>query len=144
MELREKKIRLLRLLKEVSIKIREALKYRGDDVEIPASHWMVMSILDKNGKMKVGDLSSILGLSNSTVSGILDRLEKQGFVERERSTEDRRVVWVQTTQKFKECLYMHFKEAEKQFENLLSKATEDEIDKVLEGFETLKRILERQ
>ncbi|ADQ08124.1 transcriptional regulator, MarR family [Caldicellulosiruptor hydrothermalis 108] len=143
MELREKKIRLLRLLKEVSIKIREALKYRGDEVEIPASHWMMMSILDKNGKMKVGDLSSILGLSNSTVSGILDRLEKQGFVERERSTEDRRVVWVQTTQKFKECLYMHFKEAEKQFENLLSKATEDEIDKVLEGFETLKRILER-
>ena len=143
MELREKKIRLLKLLKEVSIKVRDALKYRGDDVEIPASHWMTMSILDKNGKMKVGDLSSILGLSNSTVSGILDRLEKQGFVERERSTEDRRVVWVKTTQKFKDSLKKHFKEAEKQFENLLSKATEDEIDKVLEGFETLKRILER-
>ncbi len=143
MELREKKIRLLRLLKEVSVKIKEALKYRGDKVEIPAPHWMIMAMLDENGKMKVGDLSKKIGLSNSTVSGILDKLEDQGFVERIRSNEDRRVVWVQTTQKFKECLYMHFKEAEKQFENLLSKATEDEIDKVLEGFETLKRILER-
>jgi DNA-binding MarR family transcriptional regulator len=143
MELREKKIRLLRLLKEVSVKIKEALKYRGDKVEIPAPHWMIMAMLDENGKMKVGDLSKKIGLSNSTVSGILDKLEDQGFVERIRSNEDRRVVWVQTTQKFKEYLYMHFKEAEKQFENLLSKATEDEIDKVLEGFETLKRILER-
>ena len=143
MELREKKIRLLRLLKEVSVKIKEALKYRGDEVEIPAPHWMIMAMLDENGKMKVSDLSKKIGLSNSTVSGILDKLEDQGFVERIRSSDDRRVVWVQTTQKFKECLYMHFKEAEKQFENLLSKATEDEIDKVLEGFETLKRILER-
>ncbi|WAM31717.1 MarR family winged helix-turn-helix transcriptional regulator [Caldicellulosiruptor naganoensis] len=143
MELREKKIRLLRLLKEVSVKIKEALKYRRDEFEIPAPHWMIMAMLDENGKMKVGDLSKKIGLSNSTVSGILDKLEEQGFIERIRSNEDRRVVWVQTTQKFKECLYEHFKEAEKQFENLLSKATEDEIDKVLEGFETLKRILER-
>ncbi|BCS82246.1 MarR family winged helix-turn-helix transcriptional regulator [Anaerocellum diazotrophicum] len=143
MELREKKIRLLRLLKEVSVKIKEALKYKRDEFEIPAPHWMIMAMLDENGKMKVGDLSEKIGLSNSTVSGILDKLEEQGFIERIRSNEDRRVVWVQTTQKFKECLYEHFKEAEKQFENLLSKATEDEIDKVLEGFETLKRILER-
>lgn len=144
MELREKKIKLLKLLKEVSIKVRDALKYRGDDVEIPASHWMIMSVLDKNGEMKVGDLSNVLGLSTSTVSGILDKLEKLGYIERSRSTEDRRVVWVRTTQKFKDSLKKHFKEAEKQFENLLSKATEQEIDKIIEGFETLKNILDRE
>lgn len=100
--------------------------------------------LTKNGEMKVGDLSNVLGLSNSTVSGILDKLEKLGYIERSRSTEDRRVVWVRTTQKFKDSLKKHFKEAEKQFENLLSKATEQEIDKIIEGFETLKNILDRE
>ncbi len=140
----EKKIKLLKLLRQISLKVKDALKYKGDDIQIPASDWMVMSVLDKNRKMKVSDLSRKVGLPNSTVSGILDRLEKQGFVERIRSTEDRRVVWVQTTEKFKECLYMHFKEAEKQFEKLLGKATDEEIDKILEGFETLKEVLERK
>jgi DNA-binding MarR family transcriptional regulator len=144
MELREKKIKLLKLLKEVSIKVKDALRYRDDNVKIPASHWMLMNVLDKNGEMKVGDLSKFLGLSNSTVSGIIDKLEKQGYLERRRSTEDRRVVWVKTTQKFKDSLKQHFKEAEKQFEGVLSKATEEELDKIIEGFETLKKVLEKQ
>lgn len=45
--IKRKKIKLLKLLKEVSIKVRDALKYRGDDVEIPASHWMIMSVLEQ-------------------------------------------------------------------------------------------------
>ncbi|ADQ03743.1 regulatory protein MarR [Caldicellulosiruptor owensensis OL] len=144
MELREKKIKLLKLLKEVSIKVKDALRYRDDNVNIPASHWMLMNVLDRNGEMKVGDLSKFLGLSNSTVSGIIDKLEEQGYVERRRSNEDRRVVWVKTTQKFKDSLKQHFKEAEKQFEGILSKATEEELDKIIEGFETLKKVLEKR
>ncbi|MGB6606424.1 MAG: MarR family transcriptional regulator, partial [Atribacterota bacterium] len=38
----------------------------------------VISILAKNGKQKVSDISEKMGLSDSTVSGILDRLEQKG------------------------------------------------------------------
>ena len=47
---------------------------------------MMMGILSHDGEMKISDLSEKIGLSNSTVSGIIDRLEKQGLVERTRST----------------------------------------------------------
>jgi MarR family transcriptional regulator, organic hydroperoxide resistance regulator len=45
----------------------------------------------------LGELSERMFLHISTVSGIVDRLEKRGYVLRERSAEDRRVVHVGVT-----------------------------------------------
>jgi len=45
----------------------------------------------------VGGLARAVHLSQPTVSGIVDRLERQGLVQRERSTEDRRAVAVRLT-----------------------------------------------
>ncbi len=42
-------------------------------------------------------LSERLYLHDSTVSGIVDRLQKRGYVRRERSTQDRRVVQMHVT-----------------------------------------------
>lgn len=54
------------------------------------------------GAKTVGQISQAVGLSNSTVSGIIDRLERDGFVERKRCEEDRRVVRIQHTSKVEE------------------------------------------
>ena len=54
------------------------------------------------GAKTVGQISQAVGLSNSTVSGIIDRLERDGFVERKRSEDDRRVVRIQHTSKVEE------------------------------------------
>ncbi|MGD8192328.1 MarR family winged helix-turn-helix transcriptional regulator [Brevibacillus ginsengisoli] len=42
----------------------------------------------------IGDISRAMDLSYSTVSGIVDRLERDGLVQRNRDEKDRRVVWV--------------------------------------------------
>lgn len=55
---------------------------------------MVLYTLGKHGSMKLSDISEKLSISNSTISGIVDRLEKQKYVERIRSKEDRRVIYV--------------------------------------------------
>jgi DNA-binding MarR family transcriptional regulator len=46
----------------------------------------------------LGDLSKALELSNSTVTGIVDRLERNGLVTRTRDEKDRRVIWISTTE----------------------------------------------
>ncbi len=53
-------------------------------------------VLDKlkNGPKTIGEISQLVDLSNSTVSGIVDRLEAKGFVIRSRDERDRRVVRV--------------------------------------------------
>jgi DNA-binding MarR family transcriptional regulator len=45
----------------------------------------------------IGDLSRAVELSNSTVTGIIDRLERANMVERHRDEKDRRVVWIRPT-----------------------------------------------
>ncbi len=48
-------------------------------------------------EMSVGELAKTVNLSNATVTGILDRLEKRGYIERTRSRNDKRRVHVMIT-----------------------------------------------
>ena len=101
-------------------------------------------ILCRYGEMKISDLSKKMGLSNSTVSGIVDRLEKQGLIKRTRSDEDRRVVYVDVTDKFKNGFQGNFKKVEQEFENMMSKASPEEIDSILNGLHILKNLVSKK
>ena len=47
--------------------------------------------------MSLSELSERINAQNSTVTGIIDRMEREGLVVRARSTEDRRVVNIRLT-----------------------------------------------
>jgi DNA-binding MarR family transcriptional regulator len=46
----------------------------------------------------LGELAKAVHVSQATMSGILDRLEKRGLVQRVRGTRDRRSVWISLTE----------------------------------------------
>lgn len=139
-----KGIRAIRLIKQVMGSVKHNMGKQFEDMNITGPQGMLVGTLIHYGEMKISDLSEKLGLSNSTVSGIVDRLESQGLVERTRSTEDRRVVYVDVTPEFKKNTKEHFKEFEKKFESMMSKATAEELDTILTGIATLKEVIDRQ
>ncbi len=53
-----------------------------------------LDLLFQHGAMTAGKLAELTGLTTGAVTGLIDRLEKQGLVRRERSDEDRRKVLV--------------------------------------------------
>lgn len=55
------------------------------------------SLASQDGPTTVVEVGNAVDMSPSNVSGVLDRLEKSGLVERTRGTEDRRKVFVQLT-----------------------------------------------
>ncbi len=57
-----------------------------------------MALWEQDG-MSVGDLGKRLFLDNGTLTPMLKKLEQQGYLTRERSSEDERVVIVKLTQK---------------------------------------------
>jgi DNA-binding MarR family transcriptional regulator len=59
----------------------------------------VVKLLETMGDLSLSDLSERIRAQNSTVTGIIDRMEREGLVTRARSTEDRRVVLIQLTAK---------------------------------------------
>jgi DNA-binding MarR family transcriptional regulator len=59
----------------------------------------VISILSELGDLSLSSLSERIRAQNSTVTGIIDRMEREGLVRRERSAEDRRIVLIRLTDK---------------------------------------------
>ncbi len=48
--------------------------------------------LGEDGRLTMGELARRIGTTEKTVTGVVDRLEREGYVQRERDAEDRRVV----------------------------------------------------
>lgn len=59
----------------------------------------VIKLLETFENLSLSSLSERIRAQNSTVTGIIDRMEREGLVLRERSQEDRRVVHIRLTQK---------------------------------------------
>jgi DNA-binding MarR family transcriptional regulator len=56
-----------------------------------------LKTLSQSGELSLGELSERMYLHPSTITGVVDRLEKKGYVVRGRGEEDRRVIKVQLT-----------------------------------------------
>jgi DNA-binding MarR family transcriptional regulator len=61
---------------------------------LSASDGQFMTLLQFQGPMSPGELARLTGLSTGTVTGVIDRLEQAGYVERTRHGSDRRKVIV--------------------------------------------------
>ena len=67
--------------------------------ELTGPQLTVVKMLETVGDLSLSDLSERIRAQNSTVTGIIDRMEREGLVTRARSTEDRRVVKIKLTEK---------------------------------------------
>ena len=56
-----------------------------------------MGWLGHDGALSMGQLARLLGVTEKTVTGVVDRLEHGGMVERTREAQDRRIIHVQLT-----------------------------------------------
>ncbi|MFC0216583.1 MarR family winged helix-turn-helix transcriptional regulator [Paenibacillus chartarius] len=70
----------------------------------------------------IGELSKALELSNSTITGIVDRLERNGLVERKRDEKDRRVVFVSITPRCEQLKTERFAQMDAKMDEMLREA----------------------
>lgn len=133
--------RVAQLFHEVMNLFRRSMSKVFEDIGINAPQGMVLRIVGKEKRIKVTELSNKLSLPNSTVSGLLDRLEKQSMVVRERSQEDRRVVYVSISPQFAEIHQEMHEKMNKKIENLMNQGTTEELNDIYKGLETLKKLL---
>jgi MarR family transcriptional regulator, organic hydroperoxide resistance regulator len=66
---------------------------------LTGSQLLVLKMLEPRGHVSLSALSEEIRAKNSTVTGIVDRMERDGLVVRRRSGDDRRVVLIELTAK---------------------------------------------
>jgi DNA-binding MarR family transcriptional regulator len=121
--------------------------------EISGSDLECLDFLILEGRVTAGRLAEVTGLTTGAITGVVDRLEKAGFVRRERDETDRRKVFIVTVpentarigryyvpmQEAMHRLWSTYSEAELQ---LLLRFANEGYKAVLEATEKLKGLID--
>ncbi len=100
--------------------------------------------LTREDGLSLKELSARMALSHSTVSGIIDRLERRGSVERRRDPEDRRYTRIFLSEEVREYVRrMSPSRSLGPIPKALELASAEERAQILGGVGTLRRLLER-
>ena len=76
---------------------REHLPSAGGEAELSPLQCHVLHLIEPGEPMPMGRLAETMGCDASNVTGLIDRLEARGFVQRQASAHDRRVKVIQLT-----------------------------------------------
>lgn len=93
-------ISLRRIIRATDLQSKRVMKHSG--LTIPQV--MILRAIDTLGDVTVKRISQDVSLSQATVTTVLNRLESRGFIEKVRSTVDRRIVNARLTEKGLETL----------------------------------------
>ncbi len=79
--------------------MRKALEAKFAEAGITATQFMVLDTLKGEQGLPLSEIGKKIYLDKPAITGLADRLEKDGFVERRRSSHDRRVIRLHITAK---------------------------------------------
>jgi DNA-binding MarR family transcriptional regulator len=77
--------------------LRDPLASGCERTQLTAPQIHTLLWLGEDGALTMGGLARRLGITEKTVTGVVDRLEREGHVQRERYPEDRRVIHCRLT-----------------------------------------------
>ena len=100
----------------------------------------LLSIYRESG-LTIGDLCERMFLACSTISGLIDRLEKIQLVERYRDEEDRRVVRLKLTEKGVNCTQSILEKRKEQFEKDLKMIDIERQEELITNLNLLLQIM---
>ncbi len=106
-------------------------------------HLHVLMLLAEEGPLPMRGLADTLDVSQASMTGIVDRMEQRGLVERHRDDEDRRVVRVALTDDGRQLIVGIGTERRGHLTAMLDELTDDELAGLLLGSRALRRVRER-
>ncbi|MCD4714668.1 MAG: MarR family transcriptional regulator [Clostridiales bacterium] len=97
--------------KKKMVKFIEKKLYEKELYNLVPSYGNILTVLyDHNGTMSMKEIGTLLGKEKSTITAIVDKLEKLGYVSKIKNEKDRRTTFV--------CLTEMGKDIEKKFEEI--------------------------
>jgi DNA-binding MarR family transcriptional regulator len=101
-------------------------------------------LIAREGSMNTKSLAKELGVTSPNVTGIIDRLVKQGLVSRQENPEDRRMLEIRVTDKGEAILASLREEMISSMSGLLARMSTEELSSVARALASLARAAEAQ
>ncbi|MGD9567740.1 MAG: MarR family winged helix-turn-helix transcriptional regulator [Sedimentibacter sp.] len=88
--------------------ISDAFSHRFQNTGVTRIQWIALYYIEKNKIISQRELSNLMNVKDSSAGRLIDRLERDGLVERKRNDSDRRIIYIQLTKKGNE-LFLELK-----------------------------------
>jgi DNA-binding MarR family transcriptional regulator len=109
-------------------------------VSLSLVHLHVLTVLESDGPLPMGKLAEALDVSVASATGIVDRMEQRGLVERRREPDDRRVVLVHPTSAGNSVFRDIALQRRKHLAKVLDRMTDSELESFLIGLRAMRRV----
>ena len=113
------------------------------EVKITFQQYLALNILIKKGRCMVSDLSKNLGVALSTMTELVNRLAKKQFVKKIKDLRDRRIVWINLTEKGAKIIKEINEKKQRYILNILEKLTEKERKLLIDILERVSQVAKR-
>lgn len=135
----------LRLL-TCSTEIRKIISNRlAREFECTLPRFDILSALDRNREgVTMGELSQLLMVSNGNVTGLVNRLVKEGLIERDADEHDRRIFRVTMTERGASVFETMAQRHEQWLDDMLAGLDTEEIDSLLASLNNLRVSVSRR
>ena len=111
-------------------------------------HLNVLTTLEAEGPLPMSRLADAMDVSDASATGIVDRMEKRGLVERRHGTDDRRVVVVHPTEAGAQVFLDMAAQRRTMLARVLGELTQEEMGALLVGMRAIhtarRRLLESE
>ncbi|WP_430886005.1 MarR family winged helix-turn-helix transcriptional regulator [Fusibacter sp. JL216-2] len=112
------------------------------DFEITPPQFEALQHLIKEGDLTIGELSNKMYLACSTVTDLLDRMERNNLVVRVKDEKDRRIVRIKVLDKGHQLIEQVLHTRQKYLSEVLAECDDQVIEHIHECFEILNNNME--
>lgn len=113
----------------------------AESVNFSMKEHYLLEYIGQMGNVTMSEISKAFATAPTTMTSIVDRLVKKGYLVRKRSEEDRRIVLVTLGEKGKDFYKKHREESIKNIILLLQGLSEEEQDNLIKLVKTIKESL---
>ena len=100
--------------------------------QVSAPQLSCLLALSEQGPLPPSQIAKYIMVNSSTITGIIDRLEQKGFVERSRTSHDRRVITISLTEKGRILVQSAPPPLQKKIVEGLKKLPPREVDEIVQ------------
>jgi len=133
-----------RLLRTVSVIIKKRGREILADFGITPPQFSALLTLIQSGDMTIGELGEKMYLACSTATDLVDRMERNGLVARERDTNDRRVIRLRVLERGHQMLDEVMQARRKYLSGVLERVSREETASMVVALDHLAELMTRE
>ncbi|MFH2218164.1 MAG: MarR family transcriptional regulator [Pseudomonadota bacterium] len=137
-------MQIISRLRQINQELSKYSKHLQSNFKVTVPQLICLREVYEYGPISIGALTKIVFLNNSTVTRIVDQLEKKEFVRRNRISKDRRQVHVEITDEGINFIKKAPAPLQRRVENRLNDMDETEASMILWSLEILVDMLARK